>query len=246
MNILKAFLICLVSALLIALPTGCKKTATNVIEKGTVKDYEGNSYPTVKIGSQWWMAKNLKATKYNNGEQIGTTTPYSLSITGATSPEYHWAYQGSESIAAIYGRQYTWYAATDSRNVCPAGWHVPSDTEWSVLTDYLAANGYGYQTSSNAISKSLAATSGWLMYAITGVPGNDQVSNNRTGFGAMPGGLRLANGTYQNAGETAYYWSSTADIPALASYRLISFDINSVQVGNLPKESGMSVRCVKD
>lgn len=234
------------TVLIVFLLNGCKKPADNVIEKGTVSDFEGNVYPTVKLGTQWWMAKNLKATKYSNGEQIGTTTPYSLPITGVASPKYNWPYQGNESFAALYGRLYTWYAVTDSRNLCPAGWHVPTDIEWNVLTDYLTANDFGFQGGTNNIAKAMSATSGWLLNGIIGVPGNDQATNNTTFFAAMPGGFRVPSGSFQSAGSEAYYWSSTADIPEMASYRMISFDINTVQTGNMSKDSGISVRCVKD
>jgi uncharacterized protein (TIGR02145 family) len=246
MNRIKYLLVLIVSGALIALTDSCSKPASDPIERGTVTDFEGNVYPTVKIGTQWWMAENLRATKYNNGDQIGTTTPFSLSITGSTSPKYHWSYLGNESFAALYGRLYTWYAVTDSKNVCPAGWHIPSNAEWTILSDYLSTNGYGFQGSNTNISKSLSATSGWLLYGIVGNPGTDQSLNNNSGFAAMPGGMRLPTGTFQNAGGGAYYWSSTADIPSLASYRMIYFDIMTLQEGNYTKDTGLSVRCVKD
>jgi uncharacterized protein (TIGR02145 family) len=246
MKMTKVLIISVSALMMVILPQGCKKAGDNVNETSTVKDFEGNVYSTVRIGTQWWMSKNLKATKYANGDQIGTTTPYSLSIVGSVSPEYNWPYQGAESVAAVYGRLYTWYAATDSRNVCPSGWHVPNDTEWSVFTDYLSANGYGYQATTTAIGKSMAATDGWLLYGIIGVPGNDQASNNKSGFAAMPAGIRLPSGTFQEGGESAYYWSSTGSIPTLASYQLLSFDVNTIISGNLDKGTGISIRCIKD
>lgn len=103
----------------------------------SVKDIDGNAYRTITIGTQVWMAENLKTTRYRNGDLIETTTPATLDIEGERTPEYQWAYDGNESNVATYGRLYTWYVATDSRNVCPTGWHVPSDDEWIVLTDYL-------------------------------------------------------------------------------------------------------------
>src|SRR5512133_2727329 len=110
----------------------------------SVKDIDGNVYQTITIGTQVWMVENLKTTKYRNGDLIGTTTPASLVIEGESAPKYQWAYDGNESNVAIHGRLYTWYVATDSRNVCPTGWHVPSDAEWTVLTDYLIKNGHSY------------------------------------------------------------------------------------------------------
>jgi hypothetical protein len=109
-------------------------------KKGTVEDADGNIYQTIGIGSQIWMAENLKTTRYRNGDLIGTTTPSTLDISGETAPKYQWAYDGDESNVVNYGRLYTWYTVTESRNVCPIEWHVPSDSEWAILTDYILNN----------------------------------------------------------------------------------------------------------
>ena len=106
-------------------------------ETAPVTDIDGNQYNTVTIGNQVWMAENLKTTKYQNGDEIGTTTPATLDISGETSPKYQWAYNGSEANVNTYGRLYTWYAVADERNICPAGWHVPSDDEWKTLEMFL-------------------------------------------------------------------------------------------------------------
>ena len=98
----------------------------------------------IPVGSQVWMAENLKTTMYRNGDLVGTTTPATLDITSENIPKYQWAYDGIESNVATYDRLYTWYAVTDSRNICPTGWHVPSDAVWITLIDYLKNNGYGY------------------------------------------------------------------------------------------------------
>ncbi|MFZ3064200.1 MAG: fibrobacter succinogenes major paralogous domain-containing protein, partial [Nitrospirota bacterium] len=103
----------------------------------TVTDIDGNVYNTVTIGAQVWMKENLKATKYRNSEDIPTTI---ADISGETSPKYQWAYGGNINNAAVYGRLYTWYAATDSRGLCPTGWHVPTNAEWTTLTDYLGTD----------------------------------------------------------------------------------------------------------
>jgi uncharacterized protein (TIGR02145 family) len=129
------------------------------LQAQTVKDIDRDIYKTVTIGTQVWMAENLKTTKYSNGDSIGTTTPATLDITTEKTPKYRWSYGGEESNVAKYGRLYTWYAATDSRNVCPTGWHVPTDAEWTTLTNYLTNNGYGYKGSASDITKSMAATS---------------------------------------------------------------------------------------
>ena len=112
-------------------------TGLHAQDKLTVTDIDGNVYQTVTIGTQVWMKENLKVTKYCNGDVIGTTTPASLDISGEDTPKYQWAPNGDESNVAVYGRLYTWHAVTDSRNVCPTGWHLPDDAEWATLTTFL-------------------------------------------------------------------------------------------------------------
>lgn len=87
----------------------------------TITDIDGNIYNTVTIGTQVWIKENLKVTRYRNGETIPTTT---ADISGETTPKYQWAYNGNQSNVSVYGRLYTWYAVTDSRGVCPTGWHL--------------------------------------------------------------------------------------------------------------------------
>ncbi|MCJ7802706.1 MAG: fibrobacter succinogenes major paralogous domain-containing protein, partial [Candidatus Marinimicrobia bacterium] len=98
-----------------------------------VTDIDGNNYTGVTIGSQVWMVENLKTTRYRNGDLIGTTILATLNISTENTPKYQWAYGGNEDNVATYGRLYTWYAVTDSRNICPTGWIVPADTDWTIL-----------------------------------------------------------------------------------------------------------------
>jgi uncharacterized protein (TIGR02145 family) len=222
----------------------CATSATMIIEitnRGSVADVQGNIYQTVKIGGQWWMAENLKTTMYNNGDLIGTTTPADLPIAEST-PKYQWAYKGIESRVATYGRLYTWYAVTDSRGVCPVGWHVPSDMEWTTLTDYLTNNGYGYEGSGDDVAKSLAATSAWLPEdPIPGNVGNDLASNNSTGFTALPGGERLSGGQFTNMEYLGRWWSSDASLT-----RTLYRNSSLVYRTSSNNKIGASVRCIKD
>jgi len=220
---------------------------------GIVKDIEGNSYKTIKIGNQIWMAENLKTTLYGNGDSIGTTTPATLDLRyiEETSPKYQWAYAGNENNVATYGRLYTWFAVTDSRNVCPAGWHVPSDAEWTVLTDYLANNGYGYEGSGNDIAKSLAATSGWTAHDSAGNVGNDQASNNSSGFTALPGGIRFLDGPFDYIGTLGRWWSATYYFFDFTWIRSLYYNYSTVNGeyvngDNIHSMNGISVRCVRD
>lgn len=218
-----------------------------VIDEGTVYDIDGNSYKVIKIGSQWWMAENLKVTRYRNGDLIGTTTPPNLNITGESAPGYQWAFNGDESTVAALGRYYTWYAVTDARGVCPDGWHVPSDSEWTILSDFLTANGYGFGGSGSDIGKSLATTSGWDNDPIPGNVGNDQVTNNGSGFSALPAGVRNANGTFHKTGFYASWWSSTPSTTANnVWYRNLQTSLNYVTKAESDKRHGATTRCIKD
>jgi uncharacterized protein (TIGR02145 family) len=213
---------------------------------GTVTDVDGNVYNTITIGTQTWMAENLKTTKYLNGDLIGTTTPATLDISGELTPKYQWAYAGDEGNVAIYGRLYTWFAITDSRSVCPLGWHVPIDAEWTTLTDYLTNNGYGYQGSGTDIAKSIAATSGWTMDPAAGNIGNDQASNNSSGFTALPSGLRDNTTPGYDKGNAAWLWSSTERSTVDAYSRFFAYIYGDVFQEGDNKQTGHAVRCLKD
>ena len=230
--------------LIIILIQSCKKEVDNLI-----KDSDGNVYTSVTIGTQVWMVENLKTTKYSNGDLIGTTAPATLDITSENIPRYQWAYGGNENNVNTYGRLYTWYAVIDSRNVCPTGWHVPTDAEWTILTDYLTNNGYGYQGSGSDIGKSMAATSGWRVDPTAGNVGNDQASNNSSGFTALPGGSRWSNGTFHYIGDDGYWFTSTELPVGYAWGRFMNFYSNSVNrrsgaIGG--GGSGDTVRCLRD
>ncbi len=212
-----------------------------------VTDIDGNHYNAVKIGSQIWMKENLKTTKYRNGDIIETTNPTTLDISGESEPKYQWAYAGDEGNVTTLGRLYTWYTVTDSRNVCPAGWHVPSDAEWTTLSDYLTNNGYGYEGSGSDIAKSLAATTSWTPNEVLGTPGNHLASNNSSEFNALPGGLRNSNGLFDYLGTQSLWWSSSELSPVLGSNRIIYSGLSILHSGtDLEKHYGFSVRCLKD
>jgi uncharacterized protein (TIGR02145 family) len=209
-------------------------------------DIDGNVYKTVTIGTQLWMTENLRTTKYRNGDLIGTTTPASLDISGESMSKYQWAYNGNESNVAVYGRLYTWYAVTDSRNICPTGWHVPSDADWTTLLDYLTENGYGYGGSGNQIAKSMAATSGWTTDATAGNAGNDLTSNNSSGFTALPSGDRYSDGAFFGLSTECYWWSiKEFDASDAWGYYMYNF-YGGVFRNHGTKQFGISVRCLHD
>jgi len=214
----------------------------------TVTDIDGNVYHTVTIGNQTWMVENLKTTRYRNGEFIGTTTPATKDIYSETTPRYQWAYYGVESYVAKYGRLYTWYAATDTRKLAPAGWHLPTDAEWTTLETYLIANGYNYDgtTTGNKIAKALAATTDWNTYTETGTIGDDLTKNNSSSFTALSGGYRYYNGTFYSIGYTGNWWSSTENYTTTARGRILFHSRADLGRDIGGKRDGRSVRCIKD
>jgi len=219
---------------------------TAVSHAQTVVDIDGNVYNTVTLGTQTWMQENLKTTRYCNGDSIGTTIPATLDISAEIDPKYQWAYNGLVSNVALYGRLYTYYAITDSRNVCPTGWVIPSDADWTILTDYLTNNGYGYGGSGNDIGKSTASMSGWNSNEGPGNVGNEQVSNNSSGFTAIPAGARFDYGTFDYLGIMAGWWSSTqSGLVTNAWGRDVYYDQGIVYRGGVSKKYSFSIRCIE-
>lgn len=211
----------------------------------TVTDIDGNIYNTVTIGTQTWMVENLKTTRYRNGDAIGTTT---ASMPNDATSKYQWAYGGNEANVAKYGRLYNWYAATDTRNLAPSGWHVPTDAEWTTLETYLIANGYNFDgtTTGNKIAKALAATTDWKSYIVAGTIGCDLTKNNSTGFTALPCGDRNSNGTFTSNGNFSLWLSSTKDDATYAPLWTLNYQDVGLYRGSGPKIYGFSVRCIRD
>jgi uncharacterized protein (TIGR02145 family) len=205
----------------------------------TVTDIDGNVYKTVTIGSQVWMAENLKTTRYRNGDVIGTTSPALLDISRERAPKYQWVYVGWHSDLATYGRLYTWYAVTDSRNIAPAGWHVPTDAEWTTLTDCLG----GESVAGGKLKET--GTTHWKS------PNTD--ASNESGFTALPGGLRWATGAFEGDGNFngdghhgGCWWSSSGNNINAWSRTLVYLNSKLLREDIHSKSSGFSVRCVKD
>jgi uncharacterized protein (TIGR02145 family) len=210
---------------------------------GTVSDVDGNSYRTITIGNQVWMADNLRTTKYSNGDPIPNVI--SDSEWGELSGGAYCWYNNSEAdYKNMYGALYNWFTVTDSRGICPAGWRIPDDSDWTVLIDYLTANGYGYEGSGDDIAKSLASATGWTINDYLGTIGNNQSSNNTSGFEAKPAGVRIKNGTFDVEGFICSLWSSKERIGSYANAISLSGEFKSVSRGYTYKLDGASVRCL--
>lgn len=223
--------------------TGCKKDEPEI--QTTVTDIEGNSYNLVTIGTQIWMKENLKTTKYNDGTSIPLVTDVTV-WSNLSTPGYCWYNNDEASNKTIYGSLYNWYTV-DTRKLCPQGWHVPTDADWTILTDFLTNNNYGYQSSGNDIAKSMSAPLAWTTNSTAGTVGNDQTSNNSSGFKALPGGHRSYNGVFYNIGDIGYWWSSSENDANLAYYRNMNYNNSIVTRGNsLSKLVGFSIRCIKN
>jgi len=218
----------IVVGLLLILTNSCKKDEDNN-NPSSITDKDGNVYTSVTIGTQVWMKENLKTTKYNNGTTIPNVTDdteWENLNTGA----YCW-YDNEITNKASYGALYNWYAVNTGK-LCPAGWHVPTDAEWTILIDYLG----GKYFACGKLKET--GTTHW------GSP--NAGATNETGFTALPGGYRLVDGYFLWMGYTGHYWSSTEGAPCCAWNRILFRDYDQVDINNYYKPAGNSVRCLKN
>ena len=227
-------------------PTGSKTTNFNF---AACTDADGNNYKVVTIGTQTWMAENLKTTQYNDGIAIPLVTDNTAWFNLST-PGYCWYNNDAATYKNKYGALYNWYTVNTGK-LAPTGWHVATDAEWTTLENYLTANGYNYDgsTSGENYAKSLAATTNWAIdtYTDAGAIGTDLSKNNRTGFSALPGGNRgSSDGTFYFVGIYGYWWSSTEFNTYYAWNRHMSCNSSDVYRDYVDKQSGFSVRCVRD
>jgi uncharacterized protein (TIGR02145 family) len=206
--------------------TGCGTT--------TVTDIDGNVYNTVTIGTQCWMQQNLKTTHYNNGAAIteieDSATWANIYNTGATTPAWCY-YSGNAANNTTYGKLYNWYVVTDPRGVCPTGYHVPTDTDLAVLSNYLGGD---------AVSGGhLKSTSGLWLAPNTG-------ADNSSGFTALPAGCRNYFGNFGTLGSNGSFWSSTPSDGNYAWSRYLGYYYSGCYSNSFNKDYGFSVRCVGD
>jgi uncharacterized protein (TIGR02145 family) len=196
----------------IAMSQNTKRVANSdsMASSNIVVDIDGNRYHTIKIGKQVWMMENLKTTRYQNGDTIGTK---SGDISAEKAPEYQWVYSGNDTNLIVYGRLYTWYTVVDKRNVCPVGWHVPANTEWRIMTTYIHGK-----------FKSLEDS----------------------GFPIIKGGRRDSEGSFNDIDMDGGWWGTNVN-PALKDCGGgLYFNGDQVYVGFGVKNTGFSVRCLKN
>lgn len=199
-------------------------------DNSSLKDIDGNEYSTVKIGNQLWMAENLKVTKYNDGAAFLYNVTDNDQWTKIEIGAYC-LYGNNINYRETYGALYNWYAV-ETGKLCPAGWHVPFDSEWVELTNFLGGED---------IAGGKLKESGTIHWAEPNTG-----ANNQTGFSALPGGIRNGdNGTFSDLGYSGYWWSRTGGTSAAWLRALRCRDANfHFDIGN--KTFGCSVRCVRD
>jgi len=201
-------------------------------QTGTVSDVDGNTYPTIGIGGQIWMAKNLATTKFQDGTAIplvtGNTTWASLSTAA------YCYYNNSLDNKTNYGGLYNFYTIDPSingnKNVCPTGWHVPTDMEFITLFMYLGQGQAGQKLKESG-------TSHWL---------SSNTGTNQSGFSALPGGVRYdGNGMFDQIGYDCLFWSSTSSGVNTVNLQ-ISDNAANVNYTSNNKVFGFSIRCLKN
>jgi len=242
----------LLALTLISVSVACKKetTITNSNNNGTttnttnqqissfgpnIKDIDGNTYKTVNIGTQQWMAENLKVSKYNDGTNIKNITDNTLwqrDTSGA------WSYYNNDATNNTkYGKLYNWYAVSPTtnggKNICPTGWHVPTDAEWTILIDHL-----GGEAVAGGKMKEVGTTN-W------NTPNTD--ATNTSLFSGLAGGNRGDDGIFGFEGSFGNYWISKDIYADFASYRYLKYNNGyAKKKEDYIEHSGLSVRCLKD
>jgi uncharacterized protein (TIGR02145 family) len=211
------------------------------VEEPYVTDPDGNVYRTVKIGSQCWMAENLKASKYSDFSSIPTVADYNA-WSALTTPAHYWFNDGdytgdSAMYVEIYGMLYNWYAVNTTtngnKNICPPGWHVPSHTEWLTLVNSLGGT---------------AVAGGKLKERSFFYWNNPNTgATNQTGFSAISAGFRNPDGNFTDYIGTNGHWWSTSEYSATNGLFMgLGHATGSALISNMNKKSGFAVRCVKD
>ncbi len=201
--------------------------------KDTIADYDGNYYKIVKIGYQYWMAENLKTTKFNDGTDIPLVTD-NTAWSNLTTPGYCWYYNDSATNETPFGALYNWCTIEYNKNLCPTGWHVPTNTDWITLIDYLG----GESIAGGKLKET--GTTHWNS-PNTG-------ATNEIGFTGLPGGRREWHGAFGAKGLTGSYWSSSEHSSDIGGWFLLlnsnREDIKKYFYNSL--NGGFSVRCIKD
>jgi len=196
-------------------------------------DKDGNTYTTVTIGTQLWLAENLNVTRFRNGDTIpeaGTSAEWEKA---GTQRKPAWCYYDNDpKNGKKYGKLYNWWAVNDPRGLAPEGWHIPKIEEWTKLCNFL---GKKYKYDFNKVMK---ATSGW---------NDDGNGTNKSGFAGLPGGYRnFFGGTSNGIGYYGYWWSSSDSGGYYAFSHTLTYTQTNILGGSQSWACGLSVRCIRD
>ncbi|MEI6122057.1 MAG: fibrobacter succinogenes major paralogous domain-containing protein [Bacteroidota bacterium] len=257
-NVIRVYAGVILTLFVLFFIVSCKKDTPTIIETGTITDVDGNVYKTVKIGNRWWMAENLKVKRYRNGDSIQFVDKVGYYLDSAT-----WNHTDSGAYCVIdnlnetsqnyqgkkFGFLYNWFAANDSRNIAPEGWHVPSDVEWIEMEEFLGmssdeANKVNWRgTNEGNKLKIDGGSNGWNqpsnIYNVWGT--------NESGFTALGGACCMFNGVWGSPGtySTGFWWTSSTELDK-AYYRYLDYNKPNVFRFYGQKTYGFSIRCVKD
>jgi uncharacterized protein (TIGR02145 family) len=243
----------LILSIVFSLFLGCdkedKKPDPKDDEPGTVSDVDGNIYKTVVFGQQEWMAENLKTTSYRDGssiELIQDNTAWYNNTTGA----FTW-YDNSETHKNNYGGLYNWYAVANTQGLCPTGWRIPNHNDWTNLLNYLnSVHGLTDNNAANSLKscRQVGSPKGeecntsehprWNSH-------NEHFGTDDFGFAALPGGVRVYEGTFSGAGRFGFWWTAD-EVDGQARLRYMNFDQGRVFLTVQSKGYGKSVRCIKE
>jgi uncharacterized protein (TIGR02145 family) len=193
-------------------------------------DIDSNTYKTITIGKQEWMAKNLDVSVFRNGDPIPEVKSDDEWRKAGEEGKPAWCYYENKiENGNKYGKLYNWFAINDPRGLAPAGWHISSDAEWRNTTDFLGGE--------DAAGTKMKSSSGWT---------DDGDGTNESGFTGLPAGCRDLNGIFSGKGIIGFWWSSAEYDKTHAWYRCIDISPYYVYRTNYYKQNGLSVRCIRD
>ena len=184
----------------------------------------------IAIGTQIWTSKNLDVSTYRNGESIRHARTPEEWLDALRKGEDAWCYYNHDpKNGEVYGKLYNWHAVKNPKGLAPSGYHIPSDLEWSLLTEYLGGE--------EIAGFKMKSTSGWA---------NDGNGNNSSGFNGLPGGFCNDNGDFRSITEDGYWWSSSENYAGKAWYRNLHYSNTKVSRNAIYLYNGFSVRCLSD
>ena len=211
------------------------KTTTKVNAKKSTDSISNCNIEEVKIGNQIWMTENLNVSTFLNGDAIQEVKSDQEWEKAANNSEPAWCYYSNEENNGLkYGKLYNWFAVIDPRGLAPAGWHVPTDSDWTVLTEFLGGE--------KLAGRKMKFKDGW---------NENSSGNNKSGFSGLPGGCRMAFGLFENISTHIYWWSSTEMKMPLggdtryAWSRYLFYKFHSLERHTNTKGSGLYVRCIR-